>query len=138
MNKPKIYFAGSISGGRQKANDYKVIIRMLMQHGTVLTEHVGDSSLSSQGEVHRSDIDIYERDVTWIKQADILVADVTMVSLGVGYEIAYAESHDKRVVCLYQTGGPGRLSAMISGNGKLCVIEYKDLVDLESKINALF
>lgn len=132
------YFAGSIRGGRQKAEDYKAIIMFLSQYGHVLTEHVGDSSLSSEGEVVLNDIQIYERDVVWIRQANILVADVTIASLGVGYEIRYAEDLGKKVICLYQTDGSRKLSAMISGNKNLQVVEYSDLADLETKIAFLF
>ena len=37
----KIYLCGSIRGGRQKAESYREIIRLLKAYGTVLTEHLG-------------------------------------------------------------------------------------------------
>jgi 2'-deoxynucleoside 5'-phosphate N-hydrolase len=46
----KIYFAGSIRGGRDDVNLYFEIIDYLKSFGEVLTEHVGDNSLSSNGE----------------------------------------------------------------------------------------
>lgn len=138
--KPKIYFAGSISGGRQKAKDYEKIIAILARYGKVLTEHVGSATLSSQGEVDKTDVQIYERDVTWIQEADILVADVTVVSMGVGYEIRYAEGLGKKVICLYQyqVDGSSKLSSMISGNQNLQIVYYCDLVNLEEKLETLF
>ena len=39
----KIYFCGSISGGRDDAELYAKIIKYLQSYGQVLTEHVGDS-----------------------------------------------------------------------------------------------
>lgn len=45
----KIYFAGSIRGGRQDVQLYARIIRVLQQYGTVLTEHVADPSLEKSG-----------------------------------------------------------------------------------------
>ncbi len=44
----KIYFAGSIRGGRDDAEIYSGIIELLKRYGDVLTEHVGDRTLSSR------------------------------------------------------------------------------------------
>lgn len=46
----KIYFAGSIRGGRGMAADYNLLISSLGEKHTVLTEHIGDAYLSSSGE----------------------------------------------------------------------------------------
>lgn len=35
-------------------------------------------------------IHVYERDIEWLRQSDIGVAECTSPSLGVGYELAYA------------------------------------------------
>ena len=43
----KIYFAGSIRGGRGDAEIYAQIIEFLQGYGEVLTEHIGDTSLTS-------------------------------------------------------------------------------------------
>ena len=42
----KIYFAGSIRGGREDAQLYENIIAYLGEKGLVLTEHVGNTDLS--------------------------------------------------------------------------------------------
>ena len=85
----KIYFAGSIRGGRDDWQLYHEIVRRLSAYGEVLTEHVADSGLSQLGEVG-GDREIYERDIEWLRQADRLVAEVTTPSLGVGYEVGRA------------------------------------------------
>nr|HID15141.1 nucleoside 2-deoxyribosyltransferase [Anaerolineae bacterium] len=41
----KIYFAGSIRGGRSDAALYRQIIALLTEYGEVLTGHVGDTEL---------------------------------------------------------------------------------------------
>jgi nucleoside 2-deoxyribosyltransferase len=96
----KIYFAGSIRGGRDDQNIYFELIKILSQYGTVLTEHVGRADLTARGEDALSDKYIYERDIEWIEECDFVVAEVTKVSLGVGYEIGYAESKAKKILCL--------------------------------------
>ncbi len=48
--------------------------------------------------------DVYERDTAWIRACDALVAEVSTPSHGVGYEVAYALSLGKPVLCVYRTG----------------------------------
>ena len=45
----KIYFCGSIRGGRQDGQLYAEIIAHLKTFGTVLTEHVGSEDLLQKG-----------------------------------------------------------------------------------------
>ena len=111
----KIYFAGSIRGGRDEENMYFKIIDCLSGFGEVLTEHVGDKNVQKNEEKH-SDSYIFERDVSWLKSSDVMVADVTVPSLGVGYEIGLAETLDIPVLCLYNPKNKKTLSAMITGN----------------------
>ena len=47
----KIYFAGSISGGRNDKEFYLEIINLLKTYGEVLTEHIGGANLSKMGEM---------------------------------------------------------------------------------------
>ncbi|MBI4032641.1 nucleoside 2-deoxyribosyltransferase [Candidatus Berkelbacteria bacterium] len=127
----KIYFAGSITGGRESVAQYQAIIEVLSQYGTVLTEHVGSSSLTDRGEaaVMTSDA-IYTRDIDWLRAADLLVAEVTTPSLGVGYELGFAEANNIPTLCLFCTASGRRLSAMIAGNRSFNVVSYQDPTEL--------
>ena len=134
----KIYFAGSIRGGRDDQELYLGIIESLKRYGEVLTEHVGDGTLSHLGEV-KKDVDfIYNRDVAWLQSADVIVAEVTTPSLGVGYEIALAESLKKPTLCLFRKQEERLLSAMIARNKSLQVREYETLSDVESIFTEFF
>lgn len=123
----KIYFAGSIRGGRADAALYAELITYLQTKGEVLTEHIGIPDLTANGEAGLSDLDIYNRDMTWLLSSDIIVAEVTHPSLGVGFEIAKATSAGKRVLCLYRTEPDKRLSAMIAGCNDVTVASYQTL-----------
>ena len=131
----KIYFAGSIRGGRGDASLYQQIIALLRQHGEVLTEHVGDANLTSVGEDGPSDAEIYERDMAWLTEADVVVAEVTIPSHGVGYEVARAEGLGKPVLCLYRpvTGRP--LSAMLAGHSGIRCEVYGSAAELGPILN---
>lgn len=128
----KIYFAGPIRGGRDGENKRaaKMIIEVLRKFGNVLTEHISDETLSSFGETDTNDGDIYQRDISWLKEADLVVAEVSTPSLGVGYEIGVSEAMRKKILCLYRGGN---ISAMILGNPILAKIEY-NFTDLEEKL----
>lgn len=127
----KIYFAGSIRGGRQDASLYAEIIALLQQHGAVLTEHVGE--MTSQ-EKDLSDDAIYRRDMDWLEEADLVVAEVTVPSHGVGYEIARAETLEKPILCLYRPGGGTRLSALIAGNPTIRCETYQQMSQVDATL----
>jgi len=127
----KIYFAGAIRGGRQDAALYHEIVRLLREHGEVLTEHVADSALGVLGQ-DIGDQKIHKRDLEWLMVSDYLVAEVTCPSLGVGYEIARATQWGKSVLCLYRPGDGRSLSAMIAGCEAVTVREYQDAVELKN------
>ena len=125
----KIYFAGSIRGGRQDAALYHEIVRQLQKHGEVLTEHVADTELGVLGQ-DIGDGKIHDRDLAWLKDSDYLVAEVTTPSLGVGYEIGKATQCGKPVLCLYRPENGRSLSAMIAGCSEVTVRNYQDPAEL--------
>ena len=131
----KIYFAGSIRGGREDAQLYENIIAYLEEKGKVLTEHVGNTDLNWEGETSRKDEEIYNRDMEWLKSADMMIAEVTTPSLGVGYELGIAEKLNIPVLCLYKPHKGKRLSAMISGNAIFTCREYTVLIEVQKWID---
>lgn len=130
----KIYFAGSIRGGREDAALYFRIIDYLKTFGEVLTEHVGDASLTSAGDDGPTDKFIHDRDLEWLTASDVIVAEVTTVSMGVGYEIGRAVEAGKPVLCLFRPESGKILSAMISGCDDLTLVNYSTLEEAKSSI----
>jgi hypothetical protein len=128
----RIYFSASISGGRDDAPRYAALISALSRRGSVLTEHIGNPDLSDGGEGDPSDTEIYARDIEWLEEADVVIAEVTTPSLGVGYEVARAAGMRKPVVCLFRPDRGRRLSAMIRGNPAVRVLEYAASDDPQS------
>ena len=130
----KIYFAGSIRGGRDFVETYYEIIEYLKSDFIVLTEHLGDKSLNSSGEMKNKDEYIFRRDCNWICEANFVIAEVSNPSLRVGYEIGYAEKLDKPILCLYKNRDK-KISAMINGNKYLNVSSYETIEDAKKIIN---
>ncbi len=134
----KIYFAGSIRGGRDDQKLYLDVIEMLRQYGEVLTEHIGDFMLNEKGEESLSDKEIHDRDLAWLKAADVLVAEVTTPSLGVGYEIGKAAEWKKPVLCLYRPGEGRRLSGMVAGCDEVKTCQYQTSDELKKAFDEFF
>jgi 2'-deoxynucleoside 5'-phosphate N-hydrolase len=126
-----IYFAGSIRGGRDDRDIYAAIIELLRDYGKVVTEHVGDADVNLGGE-NTSDREIHDRDLGWIRESDVLIAEVTAPSLGVGYEIGRAVAWGKRVICLFRPTEGRKLSGMISGCPGVEMHQYAEVAELRA------
>ena len=135
----KIFFSGPIRGGREDVHIYKKIIELLKNYGELLNEFNADENLEEREEKAKvSDEEIHANDVRLINECDILVAEISTPSIGVGYEIGIAESLNKRILCLFRKSKGSRLSAMINGNERIVVFEYETIQDLKLKIKNFF
>lgn len=119
----KIYFAGSIRGGRIDAELYSRLIKHMQKDNIVLTEHIGSPHLNLM-EQGKRDIDIYNEDTAWLRESDIVIAECTCPSLGVGYEMAYAEKLGKPCHIFYDKSKT-QLSAMLTGNPYFSIHPYE-------------
>lgn len=110
----KIYFSAAISAGRTYAPIYQKIVEILKKEGhTVLTEHVAAPNVLDLEEKISAE-EVYTRDIEKLNEADLLIAEVSVPSTGVGYELAYFLSLEKPVVCFYAK--ELNMSKMITGN----------------------
>ena len=109
-----IYFACSITAGREFEPVYQAIVAALVADGhEIPTAHLAKSGVSID-ENTLAPRAVYDRDVNWIQNCDVLIAEVSVPSHGVGYEIGHALNAGKRVCCLYRNDR--RVSKMITGN----------------------
>ncbi|XP_013856763.1 5-hydroxymethyl-dUMP N-hydrolase [Austrofundulus limnaeus] len=138
----QIYFCGSIRGGRDDLQLYRRIVTELQRYGRVLSEHVADADLSDAGEDDPAEGDqaIHDRDVSWLRQSDVVVAEVTQPSLGVGYELGRVVDMKKKVLCLFRPSSGRRLSAMIRGaaDGKCFMVKDYNEEDVEKVLEQFF
>lgn len=122
--KKTVYFAGSIRGGREDAAVYKRMIDYINKTDIVLTEHIGLGNLSVKTRTKEDDVHIYERDTEWIRASDVLIAECTNPSHGVGYELAYAEARNIPVHIFYDKSS-ANVSAMLNGNTRFKLYPYE-------------
>lgn len=115
-----IYFAGSIRGAafEGKAEVYQAILNAIQETDRVISEH---AAVTGQAEA-LTDTEIFKRDMDWILDSALMIAEVSAPSLGVGYEIAFALHWTIPVLCLHKRDV--KISAMIAGNDELFVKAY--------------
>ena len=116
------------------ADAYEKLIALLQKYGEVLTEHIGEKNVIMSESGSYTDDFIYKRDMSWLNDSDVVVAEVSTPSLGVGFEIGYAVEVNKPVLCLYKIGAEYQLSAMISGCPEIEVQNYDHLEELVKPI----
>ena len=132
-----IYCAGAIKGDTAYQNNYIEMIRFIesMNH-TALAELNGKFNTS----IPLSDNQIYTRDIKWIDGSQLMIAEISGPSLGVGFEIAYALFQKEIPVLALVSSDVKKLSAMITGcNSNLLTIKrYKNIEDMQNIISDYF
>ncbi|MBI2011589.1 nucleoside 2-deoxyribosyltransferase [Candidatus Daviesbacteria bacterium] len=114
--KLKVYFACSIKG-EQGGKEEKIMITNIIKDlgHKILTEIILGHDLNANDTANLTPPQIYERDINWINDSDLVVADVTRISMGVGYEIGWVLRGGGKVVALCRADRKDALSNMIKG-----------------------
>lgn len=111
---------------------YIQIVGILKKQGhTVVSEHVASVDLEKI-EAKITDEEIFNNDIGYVNECECLVADVTIPSIGTGYEICYAVSRGKKVLCIYRADT--NVSAMIRGNDRILSVPYNNMEELERSL----
>ncbi len=78
---------------------------------------------------------ITKRDLEAIETSDLLVADVSRPSTGVGMEIMYALMKGVKVICVTRVGLP--ISGLVAGNPDISLVIISDEEELEEKLRGV-
>jgi nucleoside 2-deoxyribosyltransferase len=128
----RVFLSGSIRGGRRLDEAYRFIVDVMISTGVeVLSEHVAQKTVFDD-ENKMSEQEIFMRDMSGIQQCDCLVAEVSVHSIGVGYEICHAVGLKKPVLCVYECDS--NVSAMVLGNKGVVAQSYCDLDELRQLV----
>jgi nucleoside 2-deoxyribosyltransferase len=131
-----IYFSCPITGGREYQPIFEIMVdHLLSREHEVPTEHLARPEVMSLESVADPE-DVFQRDIAWINECEAMIAEVSIPSHGVGYEIAYAVSVEKPVLCCSRRGVP--VSKMITGNNSPSLVvrtygedeEVLELIDM--------
>ncbi|HYD34550.1 MAG TPA: nucleoside 2-deoxyribosyltransferase [Vitreimonas sp.] len=131
----KTYFVGSISGRDKYLKQYEAIVNTLKKlEYTVVEDTLRPSHDEVYGLSDQEKVSFYKQVLKWISGSDIVVAEASHPSLGVGHEIAVALERGKPVIVLYTEGhAPHFLEGLDSE--KLVVQKYS-LENLEETLKS--
>jgi 2'-deoxynucleoside 5'-phosphate N-hydrolase len=115
-----IYLACTVRGDRGAVVVARALADALEGMGhTVLTRHLLADDVET-GESALSERAVFERDLEWLDSADMLIAEASGSSYGVGFEVGYvlgrSDATGQRVLLLYDTQRRSTVSRLISGN----------------------
>lgn len=140
----RIYLACTVRGDRGGVVAGRTICERLQQHGhEVLTTHLLADDVND-AESQLSEAQVYRRDLEWLSRCDVLVAEASGSSYGVGFEVGYvlgrARDTGQRVVLLYDAARRHTISRLITGNcDEACVtFAYASVEELAAFIDRRF
>jgi 2'-deoxynucleoside 5'-phosphate N-hydrolase len=130
----KIYFGFTVAGDRSAIDTARRVVRLLEELGhVVLTRHLVDDD-AWEADRQISAQDVYRRDMAWLDQCELFIAEVSGSSFGLGFETGYLlGATNKRVILLYRREVEKRVSLLISGNSHVncTVVQYANLEEVE-------
>ena len=133
----KIYFGFTVAGDRSSLTTAARIVELLEELGhEVLTRHLlredawqADRSVSPQ--------EVYRRDLNWLQQCDLFVAEVSGSSFGLGFETGFVlGATTKKVSLFYRRDVEKKISLLITGitHPNCTLVPYSDLDEVENWI----
>jgi len=133
----KIYLGFTVAGSRSSVEAAKKILNVLQSLGhEVLTSHlVRDDAWEADRSVAPQKI--FARDMTWLAQCELFVAEVTGSSFGLGFETGYLlGATAKKTILFFERDAAHRISLLITGNTHAnCVLApYSHLSELEELV----
>ncbi len=106
----KIYLGFTVAGNRSALAAARSIFAALRSLGhEVLTTHLLDDD-AWEADRRKSPQEIFARDMNWLAECDVFVAEVSGSSFGL------VGSTAKKTILFYERGAESRISLLITGN----------------------
>jgi hypothetical protein len=117
----KIYFGFTVAGDRSTIDTARRVVQFLEERGhEVLTRHlVNDNAW---------------RDMAWLEQCELFIAEVSGSSFGLGFETGYLlGATTKSVILLYRREVEKKVSLLITGNAhpNCTLVPYANVGEIE-------
>jgi len=130
----RIYFGVTVAGDRSNVETARRMVQCLEDLGhKVLTRHLvsqearaADRMLGPQA--------VYRRDMAWLRQCDLLVAEASGSSFGVGFEAGYLLGGNRtKVILFYDFNLRDKISLLLTGNTheNCTVVAYSTFAEVE-------
>jgi nucleoside 2-deoxyribosyltransferase len=140
----RIYLACTVRGDRGGVSAGRVICARLQRDGhDVLTSHLLNDDVEI-AEAQLTEEEVFRRDLDWLSRCDVLVAEASGSSFGVGFEVGYvlgrAEQTGQQVVLLYDRTRRHAISRLAVGivHPACTTFEYGSLDALRTFLDERF
>lgn len=132
-----IYFTASTSHNGDLTPLYKTILKLLQSPDlNIVSGHQIVDPAMLEADARLTSKKIFEREMASIDRSDVVIAETSKPSLGVGGEIVYALSKNKPVLALINTQYEDKISPMLVGNpSEKLYIEYYNEDNLAFKLD---
>ena len=133
----KIYYGFTVAGDRSSVTTARSIVAMLEAVGhVVLTKHLVEDDAWDKDRLITAQ-QVYQRDLRWLTECDLLMAEVSGSSFGLGFETGYLlGATDKDAVLFYRREVEKKISLLITGNAhpRCTLLPYSDVQEIEAFI----
>jgi nucleoside 2-deoxyribosyltransferase len=133
----KIYFGFTVAGDRSTVETARSIVQCLEGLGhEVLTRHLVNEDARAQDSLLGPQA-VYRRDMAWLAQCDLFIAEVSGSSFGLGFEAGYLlGATSKKVILFYGRNRASEISYLITGNThpNCTLVPYSSLAEAEAFI----
>jgi nucleoside 2-deoxyribosyltransferase len=135
----QVYFGFTVAGDRSALDTARRIVALLEERGhQVLTRHLvrDDAAQLDRNITPRT---VFERDMNWLRQCDIFIAEVSGSSFGIGFEAGYLLGGSARPALLfYRRDVESRISLLITGNThpNCTLAPYTNFAQIEDQLSS--
>lgn len=137
----KIYFATTVLGDRSRVAGARRLVRELKELGhEVLTEHLFEEG-AFEADDRLTPRQIFERDLAWLRLADVVLVEASGSSFGIGFETGYAlGALEVAIYVLYHEPAADRVSRMALGlsHERATLVPYSEIDDALAFLRATF
>ena len=133
----KIYLGFTVAGDRSSVEAARKILGVLQSRGhEVLTTHLVEED-AWQADRSVPSRDIFTRDMIWLNECDLFIAEVSGSSFGLGFETGYLlGATQKKTLLFYDRSMERKISLLITGNThpNCLLVPYSRLDELEDLV----
>lgn len=133
----KIYFGFTVAGDRSTVETARSMVAWLEELGhEVLTRHLVNDDARTADRILGPQA-VYQRDMAWLQQCDLFIAEVSGSSFGLGYEAGYLlGATTNKVILFYSLNSRDKISLLITGNThpNCTLVPYSSLGEVEAFI----
>ena len=135
----KIYFGFTMAGDRSRVETARSMVQKLEDLGhEVLTRHLVSDNARAADRLLGPQA-VFRRDMAWLQQCDLFIAEVSGSSFGLGFEAGYLlGATATKIILFYSLNVADKISFLITGNThpNCTVVPYSSLAEVEAFIKA--